>query len=230
MNHKLSSLFNEFDEIAIFDIETTGLDYRNDQIIDFGLVAFQEDSDNEFFAINELIQLSPGKVLPQNIVNLTGITSKMLEGGILTHELFDRLYRYFKTPSKKLLVAYNAQFDLSFLFQFLKRYNATNILDDISFLDPMTIFRDRASYPHRLSDAINFYHLNDVSENSHRAFDDAKATYEVLKAMAEEKDDIKQYINLFGYNPRYGVSYEKITKIKYLPQSYDRRGKLYQNL
>lgn len=227
MSNQLVSLFEEFDEIVIFDIETSGLDYRKDEIIDFGMISYTNDSATESFGINELVKLSPGRVLPLNIITLTGITDDMLSKGINKTDLFDRLYRYFSTNTKKLLVAYNAQFDLSFLFQFLNRFNAIKILDEISFLDPMTIYRDRASYPHRLIDAINHYYLGDEIENKHRAYDDAKATYEVLAAMAEEKDDISKYINLFGYNPKYGVNYEKIPKIKYRPQSYQSKEKLY---
>ena len=43
-------------------------------------------------------------------------------------------------------------------------------------------------------------------QNSHRAIDDVLALFEVLKAMDDEREDLGSYVNLFGYNPKYGVS------------------------
>lgn len=227
MRNPLASLFSEFDEIIVFDIETSGLDHKKDHIIDFGLISYTSDSDVENYIINDLVKLPDGRYLPPKITELTGITDAMLESGIDQYQLFDKIYRAFTTPSRKLVVAYNAQFDLSFLYQFLKRFNSTKILDEVSFLDPMTIFKDRASYPHRLINAMNRYLLDDSLENKHRAYDDAKATIEVLKAMADEEDDIINYVNLFGFNPKYGVNYEPIAKVRYIPQSYYSKEKLY---
>ena len=45
--------------------------------------------------------------------------------------------------------------------------------------------------------------------------------------MAKECDDLERYINLFGYSPRYGVSGPKISSVKYVPQSYRNKDKLY---
>ena len=57
-------------------------------------------------------------------------------------------------------------------------------------------------------------------QNSHRAIDDVKALVEVLKAMDNERDDLQTYINIFGYNPKYGVSGERIAGITYHEQQF----------
>ena len=57
-------------------------------------------------------------------------------------------------------------------------------------------------------------------QNSHRAIDDVLALFEVLKAMDEERSDLAAYVNLFGYNPKYGVSGRRITGVRYEPQSF----------
>jgi DNA polymerase-3 subunit epsilon len=95
-------------------------------------------------------------------------------------------------------------------------------------LDVMTIFKDRRDYPHKLSDAINAYKLE--NQNSHRAISDAKATLSILLAMEQEKYDLNKYINLFGYNPKYGISGPRISSVTYLPQGYYRKEPLYEQL
>lgn len=57
-------------------------------------------------------------------------------------------------------------------------------------------------------------------KNSHRAIDDVLALYEVTKAMSEERDDLTDYIDLLGYNPKYGITGRKLRQITYMPQSY----------
>lgn len=55
-------------------------------------------------------------------------------------------------------------------------------------------------------------------QNSHRAIDDVLATVAVLQAMWEERDDLLRYINLFGYNARYGLEGKPISSVVYRPQ------------
>ena len=64
--------------------------------------------------------------------------------------------------------------------------------------------------------------------NSHRAVDDANAALEVLLAMERERGDIERYINLFGYNPKYGPPKPQIGSVRYEPQPYQRQKLLYE--
>jgi DNA polymerase III epsilon subunit-like protein len=130
-------------------------------------------------------------------------------------------------PRRILFIAHNAHFDVSFLTAFLRK----NGYDDLEFdvLDTLTVLKDRKSYPHKLSDAISHYNLEDQAANSHRALDDVKALYAVLSAMAKEAGDLPRYINLLGYNPRYGVEGEPVSNlVKYLPQHYGSPMTLYE--
>ena len=49
-----------------------------------------------------------------------------------------------------------------------------------------------------------------------------------LDAMARDCDDIHRYLNLFGYNPKYGVSGPRISSVRYVPQGYRETCKLYE--
>ena len=63
-----------------------------------------------------------------------------------------------------------------------------------------------------------------------QAIDDARATLELLAAMEQEEQDLERYVNLFGYNPRFGLPKPTIHSVQYLPQGYNRTGKLYEDL
>ena len=121
---------------------------------------------------------------------------------------------------KTLLLAYNAHFDLSFLFYLLLRDGDPAILKGKDKLDLYTVYRDRRPYPHKLANAIDAYQLSGKVVNSHRAIDDVLATVAVMEAMAQEKDDLLHYINLFGYNPKYGIDGKPIGSVTYKPQAY----------
>jgi hypothetical protein len=57
--------------------------------------------------------------------------------------------------------------------------------------------------------------------------DDVIATVAVMQEMEQERDDLARYINLFGYNPKYGVEGKPIGSVTYKPQSYEPKQPLY---
>lgn len=222
------SLFTQFKRIVFLDTETTGIDFRRDRIIE--LAAFSACAVEEGYRIedemDDLIRLPQGRNLPAEIVRLTGITDAMLQNtGVADVEACERFAALLETPGS-LLVAYNAQFDLCFLYYFLHHFGRESVLRNVRLLDAMTVYKDRRPYPHRLANAVEAYALK--TQNTHRAIDDARATMELLQAMEAERPDLEQYINLFGYNPRYGISGPRISSVTYLPQYYDSPQRLYE--
>ena len=223
----LNRLFSEFDSIVVLDTETTGIRPRADEIIELAARRIVREGDGFSVAedMDDLIRLSPGRILPQMIVELTGITQQMLDGqGVGKKEAGER-FSAMLSHGRTLVVAYNAQFDLCFLYYFLNELCLAGSLRGVRFLDAMTVYKDRRDYPHKLCNAVDAYSLQ--TQNTHRAIDDAAATLELLCAMEAERDDLAEYINLFGYNPKYGVSGPKIGSVTYLPQSYQRTEPLY---
>ncbi len=225
----MQSLWKRFDRIIVFDTETTGIEPRQERIIEIGAVALEAGAETGCF--NCLVPLPEGKTLPPFIVQLTGITDAQLAAeGIGQEEAAKKFCALLEGAEKPLLVAYNAQFDLNFLFYFLNPYGLAGALRKPRFLDALTVYRDRRDYPHKLCDAIAAYHLEDEAVNSHRAVDDARATVRLLESMAAERDDLDRYIDLFGVHPKYGVSGRKIASITYHAQPYQRGAPLYERV
>ena len=222
----MESLWNRFDRLVVFDTETTGIEFGKDTIIELGAVSLENGA--ETGSMDRLIHLPEGKRLPPFIMNLTGITDEQLQAeGVAPEEAAGDFCALLEGAERPLLVAYNAQFDLNFLFWFLRPFGLVDVLKKPRFLDALTVYRDRRDYPHKLCNAIESYGLADAV-NSHRAVDDARATVQLLEAMAAERDDLAQYIDLFGTHPKYGLSGRKISSVTYRPQPYQRTVPLYE--
>lgn len=195
--------------------------------------------------MDNFVQLEHVPELPQKIRDLTGIMELQLQTeGIsemaMLQKFSDMIFpHYSKTISsdlffrrltqRVLLVAHNAHFDLSFIAHGMMRYKEM-VKDSYQisrwfdawkwadFLDTLTVYRDRRPYPHRLESAITAYGLDGKVKNSHRAIDDTEALYEVCKAMDAERGDLDEYVNLFGFNPKYWVEGKTIRRVTYHAQ------------
>lgn len=157
-----------------------------------------------------------GQKLPGEIVELTRITDEMLEEeGVDESDAADRFLELFH-PVKTLIIAHNAQFDLSFILKMLEKEKKT-VPASFDVLDTFTVLKDRKAYPHSLKDAIEYYGISGV-ENTHRAIDDVRALREIVRHMKAERDDLDDYINLIGVHRVHGLWGEKINGVAYCIQ------------
>ncbi len=223
------TLFQNYTRLVLFDTETTGLLYSRDEIIEFAAVVVEqaEGAPKVIREYDELVALSPGGFVPPKIQELTGISTQDLrERGLSKTRVCRDIGEMIQ--GNTLLLAYNAHFDLSFLFYLLLRSGDPAILKGKDKLDLLTVYRDRHGYPHRLCSAIEQYGLTGKVVNSHRAVDDVLATLAVMEEMEKERCDLHRYVNLFGYNPKYGIEGKAISSVTYKPQGYNPAAPLYE--
>ena len=222
------TLFSKYDRLMLFDTETTGLLFNRAEIIEFAavVVELRDGVPTVVREYDELIALSPGGFVPPKIEQLTGISTQDLrEKGLPKARVARDVAEMIQ--GNTLLLAYNAHFDLSFLYYFLLRHGDPMVLKGKDKLDLLTVYKDRKPYPHKLCNAIEAYGLTGKVVNSHRAVDDVLATVAVMEEMEKENDDLQHYINLFGYNPKYGVDGKPIGTVTYKPQPYNPTKPLY---
>lgn len=180
------------DTFVVFDIETTGLSPENDKIIEIGAVKIKNgniiDSFNEF--------VNPKINIPFNITQLTGITDDMVKD---SQDIEHVLPKFLKFVGNSVVVAHNANFDISFI---KKNCRDLNIKFNNSIMD--TIPLCKYLFPDLKKYKLNIIakHLNISLENHHRAVDDAKATGDILLKCFDilKKKDI---INLKELNEKY---------------------------
>lgn len=209
-----------FSNVIYFDVETTGFDPKEDRIIELACVKVSADGSTEEF--DSFIRPDDGREIPEKITQITGITGLDVYAGnsISEEEMITRFTELMKN-GKTLLVAHNAQFDLNFIAETMIRHKSKEGLAafcSADYLDTLTVYKDRAGYPHKLENAIVHYGLQGEVKNSHRAIDDTKALAAVAEKMAQERDDLSCYVNVFGFNSKYGVSGRTLKKVTYVPQ------------
>jgi DNA polymerase-3 subunit epsilon len=225
----VKQLWEQFDRIVIFDTETTGIEFETDRIIELGAVSLERGE--EIACMDDLIRLPEGQTLPPFITELTGITDmQLLAEGVEQETAAEHFCHLLEGAERPLLVAYNAQFDLNFMYHFLRPFGKVGVLRLPRFLDALTVYKDRRDYPHKLANAIEAYGLGDRVVNSHRAVDDARATVALLEAMSEERSDLVRYLDLFGTHHKYGMNGKKIASVTYRPQPYQRIRPLYEQV
>ena len=71
----MESLWRQFDRLVVFDTETTGIEFGQDEIIELGAAAFSPAG--ETGSMDLLIRLTPGRTLPPFITQLTGILGQV---------------------------------------------------------------------------------------------------------------------------------------------------------
>ncbi|MBX9458049.1 MAG: 3'-5' exonuclease [Rhizobium sp.] len=96
---------------VILDTETTGLDYRKDEIIEIGAIAFTFDAAGNIGDIAGVYAglRQPGSPIPADITRLTGITDAMVAGEVIDMQAVGDLIE----PAD-LIIAHNAGFDRPF--------------------------------------------------------------------------------------------------------------------
>src|SRR5690606_30294356 len=93
------------------DVETTGLE-PSDRIIELGLVAFEYDDDGNVYRVLEELEAfeDPGRAVPREITELTGITTEDVRGKRIPDERVSAF-----VGSADLVIAHNAAFDRPFV-------------------------------------------------------------------------------------------------------------------
>ncbi len=112
---KEREIYNTIDEsqtyTAVFlDVETTGLDIRSDRIIEIAIIPFTYSKEGKIFSVNKkesLVEfLDPGKIIPEDIIKITGITNEMVKGKKIKEEKLNSI-----VSNTNLIIAHNASFD-----------------------------------------------------------------------------------------------------------------------
>lgn len=224
----LSKVFQKYAAVVFFDTETTGLDAESCQIIELAALRVEQTDQGALQVAEDMdmfVKLPESQNIPEKIARLTGITDDMLTNEGVTEREAAATFAQLISDSKGpvLLVAHNAQFDLLFVEAMATRSTVLSVglLHRADYLDSLTVYKDRRAYPHKLANAIVAYKLEDKVQNSHRAIDDVAALFEVCKAMDNERADLLTYVNLFGYNPKYGVSGPRLYGVTYWPQHFN---------
>ena len=159
------------DRFVALDLETTGLDYTKDDIIEVGAVKVELGEIVETFE-----QLtSTDKEIPYRVKQLTGLSEKDLVG---SPPLSDVLPRLRDIVGDLPVIAHNAQFDIRFLKA--SGYEVKSPIYDTLAISRIVIPR---ATNHRLETLLKGFGL--YSDVSHRAGEDASAVAKLFLCLCD---------------------------------------------
>ena len=164
---------------VVFDVETTGLEAKKDEIIEIGACKVKNGQIEEIFSTF----VKPTKHIPREITELTGINDEMVKDSPTINYVMPDFYKFCDGAT---LVAHNIQFDIGFIRNLGEKlsYNFNHQLMD-------TLEMAKAKLPglrnYKLGTIVE--RLNITLDNAHRAIHDATATAKVFIKLMQKSID-----------------------------------------
>lgn len=190
-NKKINDISDLKDQrFIVFDLETTGLYKYSDKITEIGAVKVENGEITEVF--NELV--NPEKMIPEKVVELTGITNEMVMDKPKIDEILPKFLEFSKDA---YFVGQNTDFDIGFIKE---------ACDNLSYqFEPVyldTLPMARAVFP-----SMGRFSLDKLAKklavgpfNHHRASDDAMTTAKVFIKLFEKIKDKNKDLSLSKIN------------------------------
>ncbi len=172
---------------AIVDLETTGSRPTEDKITEIAIVL--HDGDKVVDSFTSLI--NPGRSIPYEITQLTGITNEMVRDAPRFHEVARRIVEF---TDGKVFVAHNVRFDYSFL---KSEFHSLGYNYQRKTLCTVRLSRKLLpGYPsYSLGKLCSSLKIPLV--NRHRAFGDAEATSKLLDKILklDKPEELSNFID-----------------------------------
>ncbi|MBE7707010.1 MAG: 3'-5' exonuclease [Cyanobacteria bacterium SIG30] len=195
---------------VVIDVETTGLDYTKERIIEFAGVKLVNGKIKEEFQT----LINPHQHIRKSSIEVHGITEEMLEGQPEEEEIYPKIFEFIGDAP---IVAHNAIFDFSFLNRASKRLYGKNL--ENRYIDSQHMFKE--VFPScescGLECLMNTFKVD--FSTRHRAMADAMGlalAYPKLKKMYEQKYawEISQLKNIDYLFERYLRIQQAITTMQ----------------
>ncbi len=163
----------ETHDLIFFDLETTGLSSFYNEIIEFGAIRFK----NNKLIEKKQIFIKPTKPISEEITELTGISNDHVKDAPNIEEVIKEIKAWI---GDAVLIAHNADFDVSFLNQKFKDHNLSPV-DNVT-IDTLKLswIMNKKIRNHRLGTIAKKLEVNYNPEIAHRADYDAEVLSEIF--------------------------------------------------
>ena len=196
---KIEKLF----PLVVVDVETTGLNKRNCDIIEFSAIKYESNLNEPTSCISTLVKIN--KPIPEEITKLTGITGDMISDKPYFYEIANSIQDYIKGCN---LVGHNLEFDLKFLYLNGIELNEKRRLFDTLEMAKTTL---KVEYKHpnnwdvwdyKLDTLCDYYNINRNSNYRPKLFTFSLGTFYVGGLYEYEETDsdnlVKAIMNATG--------------------------------
>lgn len=179
--------------LAFFDIESTGVDFSRDRIVEISILRIHPDGSK----ISKTMRLNPTIPIPLEASKIHGIYDE----DVMTCPTFkDAAKELFDLLDPADLAGFNSnRFDVPMLLEEFIRVGVAFSIDNRALIDVHRIY---THFEKRTLEAAYKFYCDKALENAHSAEADTNATYEVLLAQLDKyapelKSDI-QFLHNFS--------------------------------
>ena len=166
---------------VVFDTETTGLNpLEGEEMIEIGAVKIKNGIIIDRF--DELIK--PLKLISEKITSITTITNEMVEDKDDELTVLNRFLKWLDDDN--VLVAHNANFDMSFIKMAYTKYNLGVFNYTVIYTLGMSRFITPTEKYHNLTVLMDRYQIEWDENKHHRADYDAEGTSLVLYKLIDK--------------------------------------------
>lgn len=166
------------DNLIFLDVETTGLDKENDEIIEIGAVKVVNGEEDSVF--HRLVNPERQNISPSVFVLCQGLSEDKLRAAPRFGQIKDELLSFIGGMP---VVCHNAVFDRSFLENSLGCKLENTFLDS---LELFCLFKPELE-SHKMDSIMKHYAMDQCAE--HRALTDARVCLNLVKALFDELRD-----------------------------------------
>ena len=177
--NEIESLAPKQKSIVFLDLETTGLDPLNDQIIEIGAIKIGQDQAVEFHRI-----VQTDHPVPQAITELTGISQEMVRAG---NPLLDSMHALREFIEDATLIGYNILFDIRFINAAFSKLKIDRIQNTV--VELISICKKKNSFQenYKFETTLKEYKISKVVP--HRALEDARLMHQLYMKLCQERTD-----------------------------------------
>lgn len=179
---------------VVFDLETTGLDSKIDEIIEIGAIKV---IDNKIVDKFQML-VKPNGIISPFITNLTGITNRMVENASCIEDV---LPLFLDFVGDFILVGHNVNFDVNFIYDYALKVLGVSFKND--FVDTLRLSRKllKNLYRHKLGEIAHYYGID--TSGSHRSLKDVEMTlaifYKLQEEIVNQYGSFLEFENSFSY-------------------------------
>lgn len=175
--------------LAIFDLETTGLNITKDRIVEIAVIKVYIDGSEEHFTK----RVNPEIPIPEETSLIHGIYDKDVKDAPTFAQIAEELVAFLGDAD---LVGYNSnKFDIPVLSEELLRVGNQFDVSNRKFIDVQNIFHKMEQ---RTLSAAYLFYCDKKIENAHNALADTSATWEVLKAQLGKYDNLQKDVDFLS--------------------------------
>jgi len=174
------------DVFICLDLETTGLEPQNDQIIEVAAVRFNFNTILDSFET----LIDPGCVIPESSIAIHHITNDMIVGKPKIEAILPNLLKFI---GRSIIVGHGIGLDIAFLANAAKKNQIPCTLESHPYLDTLRMARLYGQSPINSLEKLR-EHFNIQSEGAHRAMNDVVVNIAVFKYLCKQYKTTEQLV------------------------------------